>query len=102
MQKVGDTGDKSLFLAGANFWAILGHFWVIFGQFFGANFFGQKCNSAIFITFSISVLFRNNMVVMVMMVMMLVVMMMVLVMLVVMMMVLVMLVVIMVMVMITW
>ena len=31
MQKVGDTGDISLlfFLAGANFWAILGHFWAI-------------------------------------------------------------------------
>ena len=28
MEKVGDTGDISLlfFLAGANFWAILGHF----------------------------------------------------------------------------
>ena len=38
MQKVGGTGDISLlfFLAGANFWAILGNFgpfWVIFGQF---------------------------------------------------------------------
>ena len=68
MQKVGDTGDISLlFLAGANFWAIsaiLGHFWailgyfesfwVIFEPFFGANFFGQKCNSAILITFCIS------------------------------------------------
>ena len=55
MQRVGDTGDISLpFLAGANFWAIstiLGHFWVIFG----ANFFGQKFISAIFITFCISV-----------------------------------------------
>ena len=31
MQKVGDTGDISLlfFLAGANFWAILGNFWAI-------------------------------------------------------------------------
>ena len=31
MQKSGDTGDISLlfFLAGANFWAILGHFWAI-------------------------------------------------------------------------
>ena len=31
MEKVGDTGDISLlfFLAGANFWAILGHFWAI-------------------------------------------------------------------------
>ena len=31
MQKVGDTGDISLlfFLAGANFLAILGHFWAI-------------------------------------------------------------------------
>ena len=80
MQKVGDTGDISLlfFLAGANFWAILGNFWATFGNFgsflghygqfwvifglfwvifqpfFGANFFGQKCNSAIVITFSIS------------------------------------------------
>ena len=35
MQKVGDTGDISLlfFLAGANFWAILGHFWAILGNF---------------------------------------------------------------------
>ena len=45
MQKVGDTGDISLlfFLAGANFWAILGnfrailailgHFWTIMGNF---------------------------------------------------------------------
>ena len=61
MEKVGDTGDISLlfFLAGANFWAILGNFWavlailghyvqfwvifgllwVIFRPFFGANFF---------------------------------------------------------------
>ena len=54
-----------------NFWAILailGHFWAIignfgyflgyFGSFFGhflvLIFFGPKCNSAIFITFSIS------------------------------------------------
>ena len=31
MQKVGDTGDISplFFLAGANFWAILGNFWAI-------------------------------------------------------------------------
>ena len=31
MEKGGDTGDISLlfFLAGANFWAILGHFWAI-------------------------------------------------------------------------
>ena len=31
MGKGGDTGDISLlfFLAGANFWAILGHFWAI-------------------------------------------------------------------------
>ena len=76
MQKVGDTGDVSLlfFLAGANFWAIFGPcwqfwvifgpfwailcrfglFWVIFGPFFGANIFGQKCISAILITFCIS------------------------------------------------
>ena len=35
MQKVGDTGDIALlfFLAGANFWAILGHFWAILGNF---------------------------------------------------------------------
>ena len=35
MQKVGDTGDISLlsFLAGANFWAILGNFWAILGNF---------------------------------------------------------------------
>ena len=33
MEKVGDTGDISLlfYLAGANFWAILGHF----GSFLG-------------------------------------------------------------------
>ena len=31
MEKGGDTGDISLlsFLAGANFWAILGNFWAI-------------------------------------------------------------------------
>ena len=31
MEKVGDTGDISLlfFLAGANIWTILGHFWAI-------------------------------------------------------------------------
>ena len=31
MQKVGDKGDISLllFLAGANFWTILGHFWAL-------------------------------------------------------------------------
>ena len=35
MEKVGDTGDISLlfFLAGANFWAILGNFWAILGHF---------------------------------------------------------------------
>ena len=35
MEKVGDTGDISLLfvLAGANFWAILGHFWAILGHF---------------------------------------------------------------------
>ena len=75
MQKVGDTGDISaMFLACANFWAILGHFWailailshfwaimgnfgsfwLIFRSFFGANFFGQKFISTIFITFCIS------------------------------------------------
>ena len=73
MEKVGDTGDISLlfFLAGANFWAILGNFWAIwailghfwailshFGSFLGhflvLIFFGQKFISAIFITFSIS------------------------------------------------
>ena len=35
--------------------SFLGHFgsfWVNFGLFFGANFFGQKCISAIFITFA--------------------------------------------------
>ena len=59
------------FLAGANFWAILGHFWAIlailghfwailshFGSFLGhflvLIFFGQKFISAIFITFCIS------------------------------------------------
>ena len=74
MEKVGDTGDISLlfFLAGANFWAILGHFWAIlailghfwtilshFGSFLGhflvLIFFGQKFISAIFITCCISV-----------------------------------------------
>ena len=35
MEKVGDTGDTSLlfFLAGANFWAILGNFWAILDHF---------------------------------------------------------------------
>ena len=60
MEKVGDTGDISLlfFLAGANFWAILGNFWailailghfwailaiwVIFGPSFGADFLWQN------------------------------------------------------------
>ena len=64
MQKLGDTGD--IFLAGANFWAvsaILGHFGSFlgyFGSFLGhflvLIFFGQKCISAIFITFCISVM----------------------------------------------
>ena len=83
MQKVADAADISVlfFSAGANFWAILGHFWAIwailgnfgsflghygqfwvifvfFGSFFGhfsvLIFFGQKCNSVIFITFCIS------------------------------------------------
>ena len=75
MQKVADAADISVlfFSAGANFWAILGHFWAIlailghfwailshFGSFLGhflvLIFFGQKFISAIFITFSISVL----------------------------------------------
>ena len=56
MQKVGDTGDISLLflLAGANFWAILGHFWAIlgnFGSFLGhflvLIFFGKICICAI-------------------------------------------------------
>ena len=34
---------------------IFGPFWVIFGPFFVLIFFGQKCYSAIFITFCISV-----------------------------------------------
>ena len=40
MEKGGDTGDISLlfFLACANFWVILGHFWAIFG----ANFLWQN------------------------------------------------------------
>ena len=35
MQKVADPADISVlfFLAGANFWAILGHFWAILGKF---------------------------------------------------------------------
>ena len=33
---------------------IFGLFWVIFWPFFGAIFFGQKCISAVFITFCIS------------------------------------------------
>ena len=37
-----------------NFWAILGHFRSFLGHYFCAIFFGQKCISAIFITFSIS------------------------------------------------
>ena len=71
---MGDTGDISLlfFLAGANFWAILGnfrailailghfsailgHFVSFLGHFLVLIFFGQKLISAIFITFSISV-----------------------------------------------
>ena len=74
MQKVADPADISVlfFSAGANFWAILGHFWAIlvilghfwailshFGSFLGhflvLIFFGQKFISAIFITFCISV-----------------------------------------------
>ena len=73
MQKVGDTGDISLlfFLLVLIFgpfwvilgpfwqfwvifeplWAILGNFWAILGHFSVQIFFGQKCNSAIFITF---------------------------------------------------
>ena len=42
-----------------HFGSFLGNFesfWVIFGPFFGAIFFGQKFISAIFITFSISVI----------------------------------------------
>ena len=52
MQKAADAADISVlfFSAGANFWAILGHFWAIFG----ATFFGQQFISAIFITFCIS------------------------------------------------
>ena len=65
------------FLAGANFWAILGHFWAIlailghfwailshFGSFLGhflvLIFFGQKFISAIFITFCISASTGNS------------------------------------------
>ena len=80
MQKAADAADISVlfFLAGANFWAILGHFcsilkffwpiWAILGHFwpilgnfrsflghfFVLIFFGQKFISAIFITFCIS------------------------------------------------
>ena len=64
MQKVGDTGDiyiSAIFLAGANFWAILGNFESLLGYFgsFLGHFLvqillGQKCISAIFITFCIS------------------------------------------------
>ena len=79
IQKGGDTGDISLlfFLAGANFWAILGNFWAIlailghfwailghFGLFLGhflvLFLFGQKCIFAIFITFCISVIFPQS------------------------------------------
>ena len=60
MQKVGDTGDISLqfFLASAKFWAIMGNFGSFFGHFFVLIFFGQKCISAIFITFCISASLR--------------------------------------------
>ena len=56
MQKAADAADISVlfFSAGANFWAIFGHFWAILGYFFVLIFFGQKCISAIFITFRIS------------------------------------------------
>ena len=66
MQKVADAADISVlfFSAGANFWAIFGHFWSILailghfwanlGHFLVLIFFGQKCISAIFITFCIS------------------------------------------------
>ena len=63
MQKAAYVADISVlfFSAGANFWVIFGQFWVIFGlfwvifgPFFGANFFGRKFISAIFITFCIS------------------------------------------------
>ena len=66
MQKVGDTGDISLlfFLDGANFWAILVHFWAILailgnfwvklgnlrsflGHFFRLFFCGKICLHAI-------------------------------------------------------
>ena len=34
MQKVADAADLSvLFSAGANFWAVLGHFWAILANF---------------------------------------------------------------------
>ena len=81
MQKVADDADISVlfFSAGANFWAILGHYWAFssilghfwanlanfgsflgyfgsfLGQFLVLNFVGQKFISAIFITFCISV-----------------------------------------------
>ena len=62
MQKAADAADISVlfFSDGANFWAILGHFWAIsailghFWAIFGALFFGQKFISAISITFCIS------------------------------------------------
>ena len=69
MQKAADAADISvlffqLVLIFGPFWVIFGpfrQFWfifgplrVIFGPFFGANFFGQKFISAIFITFCIS------------------------------------------------
>ena len=77
MEKVGDTGDISLlfFLAGANFWAILGHFWAIlailghfwailgdFRPFFGANFLWQNMPQmpAIQIAFCNFALFRHS------------------------------------------
>ena len=45
---------SAIFLAGANFWAILGHLGSFLGHFLVLIFVAQKCISAIFITFCIS------------------------------------------------
>ena len=83
MQKAADAADIPVLIFGPfwvifgpfwQFWVIFGQFWVIFGQFwvilgnfrsFMGHFFmliflGQKCISAIFITFCISVASRTT------------------------------------------
>ena len=52
MQKVGDTGDISVlffFSAGANFWAILGHFWAILAIL--GNFWAKLGNFGSFLAY---------------------------------------------------